>query len=85
MADDAAMQHNIHEEALQRLEFCSTSAQTQQMTETSMCSSRAYLFTEVHVGKATPFSMVFPLNTFATALHEHHTYMSKEVIIDCER
>ena len=31
----------------------------------------AHLFTETHVGKETPFSMLFPLNTFATALHKH--------------
>lgn len=31
----------------------------------------AHLFTETHVGKATPFSMLFPLNTLATALRRH--------------
>ena len=31
--------------------------------------SAAHLFRDTHVGKATPFSMLFPLKTFATALH----------------
>ena len=30
----------------------------------------AHLFTEMHVGKAMPFSMVFPLKTLATALQQ---------------
>ena len=30
-----------------------------------------HLFIDTHVGKAMPFSMVFPLNTLATALQQH--------------
>jgi hypothetical protein len=36
----------------------------------------AHLFTETQVGKAMPFSMVFPLKTLATALQEGQTFLS---------
>ena len=33
----------------------------------------SYWLGEMHVGKATPFSMFFPLNSLLTALHGCHT------------
>lgn len=42
------------------------------------CST--YLLTDVHVGKATPFSIVFPLKTLAAALHWYNTHMSALLI-----
>ncbi len=46
----------------------------------------AHLLRETHVGKATPFSIVLPLKTFATALHRLICFSKIDMTIEeCQK
>lgn len=71
----AWMQNEQHKGALCRLGTHIFTRSPSFSSDVSSLSGEKWpttLLTETHVGNATPFSIVFPLKTFATALHRYN-------------
>lgn len=63
--------------------FCDVPFDMHVCAMASLHCRRTHLFTDTQVGKATPFSMVFPLNTLPMALSSMHHMTEHDCIPQC--